>query len=98
MSTLATERLFVRAPGSLWRDTGMHVLVIPPGAGSEVTVLGGGGAAVWRLLAEPVGLRELRERLLDTLDEGPEPGTVAACVDALVARHVVSCLFEKDEL
>lgn len=48
-----------RPAASLWRDTGAHVVVLPVGEETEVKVLGGGGALVWRLLEQPQTVEEL---------------------------------------
>lgn len=58
--------LFARTRTAVWRDTGEHVLVLPLGAPQrQVTVLGGGSASVWRLLAVPRSLDHLRSRLAE---------------------------------
>lgn len=98
MTALATRCQFVRAPGSLWRDTGLHVLVLPGKAAAEVVVLGGGGAVLWRVLGEPLTLDGIIAELGDAAASPPDSSAVAACLEDLVARGVVAWLVEEDEL
>jgi hypothetical protein len=70
--------VYRRAPDALWRDTGRHVLVAVPHR-TEVQVLGGGGAAIWRHLARAASAGELADRFAD---QGNGP-TVEALVEHL---------------
>lgn len=79
--TLVVETLrYGRADELLWHDTGRHVLVLPTGTEGQVSVLGGGSAALWRLLERPRSVRELMAHF--TVD-GAEPLDMAELVDCL---------------
>lgn len=98
MSVVGTRCLFVRAPGVLWRDTGLHVLVMPRHQVGDVVVLGGGNAVLWRLLAEPLDLAGVTEHLAAISAHTPDHDTVESCVEDLLGRGVLSRLTEEDEL
>ena len=90
MSLTATDQRFARHTGTLWRDTGHHVLALPETDGAEVAVLGGGSAVLWRLLDQPLALHELLEHLVS--DEGeadPAAPEVLTCLQDLVRRGLV---------
>ena len=74
---------FERVGGALWRDTGVHVVVLPPESGAQVLVLGGGGAAFWRVLDRPRTLREVQERLALDAVEAPQDRDLLACATQL---------------
>lgn len=98
MSEVVAECRYARAHAALWRDTGMHVVALPPREGAEVAVLGGGSALLWRLLDEPLALDEI-ERRLEALGAAPDDADeVARCLDDLVERGLVSWMIEEDEL
>ena len=42
MSLTTTDQRFARRLGTLWRDTGLHVLALSEEESAEVVVLGGG--------------------------------------------------------
>ena len=98
MSTIATTCQYVRVAAVLWRDTGLHVLVLPSGTSHEVVVLGGGSAVLWRLLADPVDAAAITHRLEQASGEEADSGAVTACLEDLADRGVVSRLIEEDEL
>ena len=98
MSTIATTCQYVRVAAVLWRDTGLHVLVLPDGTSHEVVVLGGGSAVVWRLLAEPVDAAAIARRLGREAGEDLDPDAVTACLEDLADRGVVARLIEEDAL
>ncbi len=92
MTVLVDSMRFSRSSDLLWRDTGRHVLVLPPDVDGQVLVLGGGGAAVWRLLEEPRTLQELTEHFTNASKSGqpvPDLAAVATCVDELAACGVL---------
>lgn len=76
--TVGTQTV-TRADGMLWRDTGRHVVTMLPHSEGQVRVLGGGSAAVWRLLEEPLTVGEIVDRLAEA---GPPPAL------EVVAEHV----------
>jgi hypothetical protein len=98
VSTIATTCQYVRVATALWRDTGLHVLVLPHGTSHEVVVLGGGSAVVWRLLAEPVDSAAIAHRLGREAGEEPDPDVVTDCLEDLADRGVVARLIEEDAL
>ncbi len=65
MSAEQQDPTYERSGLALWRDTGRHVVVVPTGADGEVQVLGGGGAAIWRHLAEPCRAEDLQRRFAE---------------------------------
>ena len=89
MSLTTTDQFFARRAGTLWRDTGMHVLALPEDDGAEVVVLGGGSAVLWRLLEEPLDLPTVMSRLHTPLGADPEVAEVGACLHDLVARGLI---------
>lgn len=88
----------MRATGALWRDTGRHVLVLPQQNRADVVALGGGGAALWRILSEPLDAHQIAERLADLAPDEPDSQAVSTCLDDLVSRKVLAVLMEKDPL
>jgi hypothetical protein len=81
---------YQRADRVLWRDTGQHVLVLTTGDRKDVAVLGGGSAALWRLLQRRLSLSEIVASLVS--EQGghhPAENDVADAVNALVARGLV---------
>lgn len=90
--TLAVETArYGRVEGLLWRDTGQHVLVLPAGARAKVVVLGGGGAAVWRLLGLPLSVGELMGEF--TSVGGARPPTeseLVSCLGDLASNGIVT--------
>lgn len=89
MSVTTTDHLFARRVGTLWRDTGMHVLVLADDDGAEVVVLGGGGAVLWRLLEQPLDLPTVMTRLRTAAGAAPDQEEVQECLRDLVARGLV---------
>jgi hypothetical protein len=55
----AASATYRRAPGVLWRDTGLHVLVLGAKDSSSPVVLGGGHAQLWRMVGESRSVSEL---------------------------------------
>ena len=98
MSLTATDRTFARRAGTLWRDTGEHVLALPEGEGAEVVILGGGSAVLWRLLAQQLTLPQMLG-LLSTSEDAPAPGEneVLTCLRDLVTRGLVGTDSELSE-
>ena len=90
MSAVVTLTEFRRAPGTLWRDTGLHVLVLSPLGKTDVVVLGGGGATVWRLLEQPRDLEGLSSCIAELDGEAPEGADLRTCLDELTSRHLVT--------
>lgn len=92
MTVLVDSVRFGRSSRLLWRDTGRHVLVLTPEVDGQVFVLGGGGAAVWRLLERPRTLQELTDHFAsasDSAQPAPDLAAVAGCVDELAACGVL---------
>jgi len=87
--TTTTDQLFARRVGTLWRDTGLHVLALPTNDPAEVVVLGGGSAVLWRMLQEPLDLPAVMSRLRTFAGETPEASEVRECLDDLVHRGLV---------
>jgi hypothetical protein len=58
------ERRLQRAPEVLWRRSGERHLLLC-GRDQEPILLEGVGSAVWQLLAEPIGPRELEATLAE---------------------------------
>ncbi|GEM_PF-4800624 len=57
-----TRTSWVREEAVLWRGLGTGVVILPPGSDTP-SLLSGSAAAVWRLLAEPVDLPAVVDRL-----------------------------------
>lgn len=96
MSSTSTDLRFVRRLGTLWRDTGLHVLALPGEARAEVMVLGGGSALLWRLLDEPLGLDDILQRLeVGAGATAPDVDVVSDCLADLVARGLVDHVDEE---
>lgn len=74
----------------LWRRSLDRVLALRPGD-HEVTVVGGGGVAVWSLLTRATSIAELIATLEGAHDEVPETlgSDVRAMLDDLVERGLV---------
>ena len=89
MTTLMTRSRFRRRNYVLWRDTGVHVLVLAPGGRGRVVVLGGGGAAVWRLLDEPHDLAELDAMLAASAEGAPERDMLEDCIAEMLGQGVL---------
>lgn len=91
MTAQVAEQQFSRVVATLWRDTGMHVLAIPEGERTDVTVLSGGSALLWRMLDEPQGVAALVARLSspDGVEQVPGEGEIRACLEDLVERGLV---------
>lgn len=88
MSVTTTHQRFARRLGTLWRDTGLHVLALPEEEAAEVVVLGGGSAVLWRLLAEPMTLADILDRLGAAADAPPED-VVTSCLADMAARGLI---------
>lgn len=97
MTVLVDARRYERVAGLLSRDTGRHVLVLPADATSQVLVLGGGGAVVWRLLEHTRSLRELIDHFDQQGDTGPDLATLLECIDQLVSWCVLRAVGEHDD-
>ena len=89
MTAVSHDVRFSRVDGLLWRDTGQHVVVLAQGAKMDVTVLGGGGALLWRMLATPSTFEQLLARLRSELDDGPSEDDVRACIDDLSSQGLL---------
>ncbi len=89
MTVIVEELRYARVSRLLWRDTGRHVLVLMPRAGGQVLSIGGGGAAVWRLLDRPRNLRELHQSFVDAADTPPDLSSLATCLDQLSEHGIV---------
>ena len=81
-------RRFRRVHTTLWRDTGRHVLALPPGA-KDVVVLGGGAAVLWRLLQSCLDLEAIVAAVTDGT-EGPGSDEITASLDQLVGAGLVA--------
>ncbi|HEX6393040.1 MAG TPA: PqqD family protein [Acidimicrobiales bacterium] len=66
---MSHEHRWVRSPGTLWRSSS-GTLVVLPQEGDDPTplVVSGSAALVWGLLATPVTLVELADRLSQLCD------------------------------
>lgn len=62
MTTQVSTWSYLRSASVTWRDTGTHVLVLPPDS-ATVLQLSGLGAHVWRVLDQPRSTGDLRARL-----------------------------------
>lgn len=91
MNLTTTDRCFTRRTGTLWRDTGRHVLALPESDGADVVVLGGGSAVLWRLLERPQSLPGILRRLAEAGGDAPTEDDVRACLDDLVTRSLIDC-------
>ncbi len=89
MTTSVDTTWFVRTAGLLWRDTGRHVLVLGHDEARDVTVLGGGGATLWRLLDRPRSLDELEQRLAGAPGQPHLRTDLAACLEDLAERGLL---------
>ena len=97
MSAVVAGTSYRRAPGTLWRDTGVHVLALPPGGEHDVVVLGGGGALLWRLLDRPLDVPGLRDSLVELGESSPEVAEIVACLDELLLRGLLTQLTPDEE-
>ena len=95
MSLTTTGHLFSRRLGTLWRDTGLHVLALPEGDANDVVVLGGGSAVLWRLLEAPMSLADILSRLDAEAVDGPRRGEISRCLEELVDRGLVEQLAQE---
>ncbi len=91
MSVTTTDQRFARRLGTLWRDTGLHVLALSEDESAEVVVLGGGSAVLWRLLEQPLTLVDILERL-GAAGGSPTEDDVSGCLDDLVSRGLIEDL------
>jgi hypothetical protein len=87
VTTTATTRRFRRVDTILWRDTGRQVLALPPGT-TDVMVLTGGAALLWRLLDSELELAEIVAAISEGA-EAPDPDLIAACLDDLARSGLV---------
>lgn len=88
--TAVSDPGYQRSDRALWRDTGQHVVVLTTGNRKDVAVLGGGSAALWRLLQRRLSLSEIVASLV--CEQGGQQSAendVADAVNALVARGLV---------
>ena len=88
MTALLQSVSFRREATALWRDTGVHVVVLPEHA-TEVKVLGGGGAWLWRMLDEPASMLDLLGVLTDEAGPTPDAGELEACLLDLVEQGLL---------
>jgi hypothetical protein len=67
------ECQWVRAAGTLWRNAGESLILLPvAGEGQTTLVVSGSAAVMWELLSEPVTLTELAVELAAIYQvEGP---------------------------
>jgi hypothetical protein len=61
----AALTLWQRDPATLWRRVGDSLVLLAPGQAQPVGVVGSAGV-LWDLLAAPVSVAELSERLADS--------------------------------
>ncbi|MPZ93389.1 MAG: hypothetical protein GEU96_00475 [Propionibacteriales bacterium] len=80
---------YQRSDGVLWRDTGQYVLVLAPGDDGAVTLLGGGSAALWRLLGRRHSLPEIVAAFVDHQGTRPAEHEIADAVADLTARGLL---------
>jgi hypothetical protein len=85
-----TGEVYARSPRALWRDTGVHVLALVPGATEErMVLLAGGAVLLWRALDQPGDLDTLTRRLLLEHVEPPHRAEVTSTVADLHSRGLV---------
>ena len=89
---------YLRSPDALWRATAEEVIVASAG-GEEYELLSATAAAVWRLLAQPMSIGDLSDRL--AADFGEEPGRIEADVEPLLGwladRGLVQIVADGDD-
>jgi hypothetical protein len=90
MTTIATAVQFQRPADLLWRDTGMHVVVLSEKSSSDIKVLGGGGAVVWRLLEQPATIADMLASLRCHGTELPTVDELDACLQDLLGQGLVT--------
>jgi hypothetical protein len=64
-------------------------VVLPRGEDTEVKVLGGGGALLWRVLEEPRSVTEVLGAFDAAGMPAPPVEEVAACIEDLLAQAVL---------
>lgn len=90
MTALSSEIRYSRAHALMWRDTGVHVLVLPRTVrNGEVKVLGGGAALVWRLLDRSLDLAEVVATCGSVLEHAPSVDDISACLADLVSQGLL---------
>lgn len=95
MSALMAHSRFRRRSYLLWRDTGVHVLVLTPKGHGRVVALGGGGAALWRLLDEAHDLAELGTMVAGSFEEAPERAELEDCIAEMLGQGLLRRLPEE---
>lgn len=89
MTTTATSVQYQRPAGALWRDTGLHVVVLSQESSSDIKVLAGGGAVVWRLLEDPATISDLLTAFRRGGAEPPSADELEACLRELSEQGLV---------
>jgi hypothetical protein len=94
VTSLATRLRYRRSPGALWRDTGEHVVVLLHDGPSDVKVIGGGGALLWRLLDEPATTAELMAEFQKLGGSPPSPAEIEGCLSDLADQQLLQTIEE----
>jgi hypothetical protein len=89
---VASSVLYRRPSGALWRDTGEHVVVLLHDGPSDVKVLGGGGALLWRLLEQPATTAELMTELQGIGGTPPSGREVEDCLSDLAEQQLLETI------
>ncbi len=90
MGAAAGQSRYARAGDVLWRRAGAAVIVLPV-HGGDVVELGGSGAALWDVLAEPTTVEDAATLLAELFgaDRSLVAADVAAALADLCRRDVV---------
>lgn len=89
MEGVTKSDLYARAPKLLWRDIGTRIVVLPAAGNHDVLVLGGGGAAAWRMLDVPLTVAELTSRFETPGGPRPSESEIQSCLHELVDLQLV---------
>jgi hypothetical protein len=87
VSLTTTATRYRRARGVLTRDTDLHVVVLPTAPRADFVLLGGGAAAIWRILETPLTADQIAERFDRT--SSPEEAELISYLHDLVTRGVL---------
>jgi hypothetical protein len=87
VSVLVTTTRYRRARGVLARDTELHVVLLPTAQRRDFVLLGGGAAAIWRLLDAPLTADQIAQRF--DRSSSPEDTELVGYLHDLLARGVL---------